>query len=108
MLGAQVGEGGLLLGQQAPDDDQDGSAGGNNGFLLTAAPGDPAVALPEEGLGVRRADRGLAQDPGQVGVAVSGGAGAVLLVGGFPATGGEPRPRGEMRGAREPAQVQTD
>ena len=66
-----------------PDDDQDGAADGDDGLLLAPSPGDPSVALAQEGVGPGGADGGLAQDPGQVGVALAGGVLALLPAGGL-------------------------
>ena len=55
-----------------PDDDQDGPADGDDGLLGAAAAGDPPVAFAEEGVGAAGADGGLAEDAGQVAVAVAG------------------------------------
>jgi hypothetical protein len=60
VVGSQVGGAGLLVGQQVPDRDQDGSADRDDGFLLAAASGDPPVALAEEGVGAGGADGGFA------------------------------------------------
>ncbi len=38
VVGSEIGEGGLLVGQQVPDDDQDGLADRDDGFLLAPAP----------------------------------------------------------------------
>ncbi|MEV0158305.1 hypothetical protein AB0H57_32120, partial [Micromonospora sp. NPDC050686] len=46
--GAQVVEGGLFVGEQVPDDGQDGSADRDDGFFLAAASGEPAVSLAEK------------------------------------------------------------
>jgi hypothetical protein len=62
--GAQIGVAGLRVGQQVPGDDQDGAADGDDGFLGTAAAGDPPVALAGEAVGVGCADGGFAQDAG--------------------------------------------
>src|SRR4029453_14181531 len=50
--GAQVLEVGLWVGQQVPDNDQDGPADRNDRFLGAAAAGDPPVALTQEGIGL--------------------------------------------------------
>ena len=76
-LGAEVVEAGLGVGEQVPDDDQDRAADRDDGLLLAPPPGDPPVALAEEGVGLPGGDGGLAQDPGQVGVAVPGRAAAL-------------------------------
>ena len=78
---AEVVEAGGGIGQQVPADDQDGAADRDDGLLLAAASGDTSVAFTEEGIGAAYADRCLAQHPGQVGIAVAGGAGAFLLTG---------------------------
>jgi hypothetical protein len=39
------------VGQQVPDDDQDGAGDRDQGFELAAAPGDPPVPFAEEGAG---------------------------------------------------------
>jgi len=49
--------------------------------FFSAPSGDAAVALAEEGVGAPGTDRGLTHHPGQVAVAVPGGAVALLLVG---------------------------
>src|SRR5690348_13744818 len=70
---AEVVVAGLGVGQQVPEDHQEGAADGDVGFVLAAAAGDPPVAFAEEGVGAGGADGGLAQDAGQVAVAVPGG-----------------------------------
>ncbi len=57
------------LGQQVPDDDEDGTADGHDGAFLAAAFGDAPVAFTEEGVGLAGDDSGLAQRPREVGVA---------------------------------------
>jgi hypothetical protein len=69
----EIGEGGVLGGQQLPDDDQDGPADRDDGFLLASASGDPAVALAEERVRAGGSDGGFAEGSGQVAVAVPGG-----------------------------------
>jgi hypothetical protein len=66
-----------------PDDDQDGPADRDKGLLFTAAAGDAPVAFAEEDVGLSRGDGGVAQYPGEVGVAVAGGVLALLLPGGL-------------------------
>ena len=53
-VGAEVVEAGFGVGQQVPDDDQDGAADGDDGLLLAAAAGDAPVAFAEEGVGPGR------------------------------------------------------
>jgi hypothetical protein len=86
------------VGQQVPDDGQDGAADRDDGFLRAAAAGDAAVALAEGGVGVAGGDGGLAENPGQVGVAVTGAAGAFLFPGGFGDSGCELRPGAQVSG----------
>src|SRR5215211_5204996 len=71
--GAQVLEPCGRVGQQMPDDDQDGPADRHDDPLGTAAAGDPPVALAQEGVGPAGGRGGLAEHAGQVGVAVPGG-----------------------------------
>jgi hypothetical protein len=58
------------VGEQRPGDHEDRAADHDDGPLLATAPGDPLVALAEEGVGAPGADRGLADHPCQVRVAV--------------------------------------
>src|SRR5215469_9857660 len=82
-VAAQVGVAGVWVGEQVPDDDQDGPADGHHGLLPAAPPRDAPVPLAEEGVGPAGRDGGVAEYPGQVGVAVPGGVLALLLPGGF-------------------------
>src|SRR5258705_3094471 len=72
-VGAEIVETCGVLGEQVPDDDQQGSADRDDGFLAATSAGDAPVPFPEEGVGLAGGGRGVAQDPGQVGVAVAGG-----------------------------------
>src|SRR4029077_913755 len=65
VAGAEVGEPGGGVGEQVPDDDQDGAGHGDLGLGLAAPAGDPAVALAEEGGGAGRVDRVLSESPAQ-------------------------------------------
>lgn len=49
VVGPEVMELGSVVAEQVPGDDQDGAADRDDGSLLAAAPGDPPVALAEEG-----------------------------------------------------------
>src|SRR3954454_17336867 len=89
VLRSEVEEVSVLVGEQGPDDHENGPADGDDGPLLAAASGDPPIPLPEEGVRAAGTDRGLAEDSGQVAVAVPG-AGMALL-----AAGGLTDPRGE-------------
>src|SRR5687768_5487525 len=91
-----------------PDDDQDGAADRDDSFLRAASAGDPPVAFTEEGVGSGRADGGLAQDAGQVAVAMPGRPTALLLARGLLDPGRELGPRSQMVRSREPAHVQAD
>src|SRR3954468_2122452 len=95
-VSAEVAELGVRMEQQVPDDGQDRAADRHQGLLGSAAAGQASVALAEEGLGAAGADCGLAEDAGEVAVAVPGAAGALLLPCGFLDPGGEARPRGEV------------
>ena len=83
VVGSEVDEPGLVVGEQMPDDHQDGPADGDDGFLLAAAVGDPPVPLTQERVGAADPDGGLAERPGQVPVAFAGAAVALLPAGGF-------------------------
>src|SRR6266511_302050 len=78
VAGAQVVVAGGGVGEQVPDDHQDGAGDGDQGLALAAALDQAPVALPEEGVGLGGRGGDLAEDPFQVGVALAGGAGAVL------------------------------
>ena len=56
VVGAEVGVGGVGVGQQRVDDGEHGVAGGDQGFLLGHPPGQLPVPGAEEGLGVAGAD----------------------------------------------------
>src|SRR3954447_6336695 len=70
VLRSEVDEVSVLVGEQGPDDHENGPADGDDGPLLAAASGDPPIPLPEEGVRAAGTDRGLAEDSGQVAVAV--------------------------------------
>src|SRR3954453_9831508 len=82
VVGAEVVEPGLRIGQQVPDDDQYGSSDGDDGAFFAPAPGEAPVAFAEEGAGLADGYRRFAQGPGQVAVAVSGGSPAPRPAGG--------------------------
>jgi len=67
-VGAEFAEAGIGVGQQVPDDDEDGAADGDDGFLLSSSSGEASVAGAEEGVGPAGIDRGFAQDAGEVAV----------------------------------------
>src|SRR3954451_17714392 len=98
---AEVDELGLLVGEQRPDDDQDGAADRDDGPLLAAAAGDPPISLAEEGVGAGGADRGLTEHPGQVAVALAAARLPGRAAGRFVDSRREPRPRGQVRRGSE-------
>src|SRR6266568_9495671 len=68
VAGAQVVVAGGGVGEQVPDDDQDGAGDGDQGFELAAALDQTPVALAEEGVGLGGCGGGLAEDPFEVGL----------------------------------------
>jgi hypothetical protein len=72
VVGAEFVEAGVGVGEQVPDDHQQGPADRDDGLLPAAAAGDAAVAGAEEGVGPARHDRGLAEDAGEVAVPAPG------------------------------------
>jgi hypothetical protein len=80
------------------DDDEDGTAEGDDGSFGALLSGDASVVFAEEGGGSAGGDGCLAQDSGQVGVAVAGAGAAFVLSGRFPDTGGEACPGRRVRG----------
>ena len=107
-VAAQVVVAGGGVGEQVPDDDQQGPADGHDGFLAAAAAGDAPVPLAQEGVGAARRGGSVAEDPGQVAVAVAGGVLAFLLPGGFLDAGGELGPGDQVPGGGEPPHVGPD
>ena len=77
--GAEVVELGVGVGEQVPDDHQDRAAEGDVSALGAAAAGEAPVPLAQERVGLACAGGGVAQDGGEVGVPVAGGALALLL-----------------------------
>src|SRR4029077_16559144 len=51
VVGSEVVEPGVGVGQEVPDHDQDGASDCDDGLLLSAAPCDASVAGAEEGVG---------------------------------------------------------
>ena len=62
VVGAEVAEPGGGVGQQMPDDPQDGAGDGDEGFLLAAAFDQSPVAFAEEGVGFRGCGGDLPED----------------------------------------------
>ena len=69
--GAEVGEPGRGVGEEVPDDDEDGSSDGALGLVPAEAAGQPAEPFAEERTGVRGAVGGLGAVDLEVGVALS-------------------------------------
>ena len=61
VVGAEVTEAGGRVGQQVPDDDQDGAGDRDQGFEFAAAFDDAPVALAEEGVGLGGRGGGLTE-----------------------------------------------
>src|SRR5829696_6416765 len=106
--GAQVTEAGGGVGQQVPDDDQDGPADRHDRLVGAATASDPPVALPKEGIGPPGSHGGLAEHPGEVGLPCP----VVAVPSGLPADsltpGGELGPRDQVPGGWEPGHVGPD
>jgi hypothetical protein len=76
VVGAEIVEAGGRVGQQVPDDDQDGAVDRDEGFESAAAFDDAPVAFAENCVGFGGRAGGLAERPFEVGVAVADLAGA--------------------------------
>ena len=72
VVGAEVVEAGVRVAQQVPDDDEDGTGYGDQGFELAAAFDQASVAFAEEGVGPGRGCGGVAEGTFEVGVAFAG------------------------------------
>src|SRR4029453_3689688 len=105
---AQVVEAGVGVGEEVPDDDQDGAADRYDGPLGAAAAGDGPVALAQEGVGPAGGRGGLPEHAGQLRVAVAGGALALGLACGLLDTRGEAGPGGQMARGGETTHVYPD
>ena len=95
---AEVLVAGVGIGEQVPDDREDGVADGDDRASLAAAPGDAVVSLAEEGIGPGRRGDDLAESGGEPGIALAAGA-ALGLARGAAVDGGELGP-GDLWGAR--------
>ena len=104
---AEVVEGGRGVGEQVPDDHQDGTGDRDQGLELAAAPDDAPVALAEEGIGLGRGGRGLAEQALEIGVALAGLA-AAAAGSGLDGPGAQLRPRRQVGRGRELAHIQAD
>src|SRR3712207_49219 len=86
VVGAGVVEAGVGVGEEVPDDHQQGSVDRDDGFVLASSADEASVASTEEGVCPARSGHGLAEDPGEVAVAVPGRPVALGLAG----RGGDP------------------
>src|SRR5579859_2262295 len=68
VTGAEVVVAGGGIGEQVPDDHQDGAGDGDHGLELAPAPGQAPVAFPQEGVGPAGRGGGLAEHSLEVGV----------------------------------------
>ena len=78
IAGTEVAVTGGGVGEQVPDDDQDGAGDGDQGLELAAAADDAPVAFAEEGVGPDGRGGGFTKDALEVRVAFAGLAGAAL------------------------------
>ena len=62
VVGAELVEPGVGVGEKVPDDHQQRAADRDDRFVLAASAGDASVAGTEEGVGSARSGHGLAQD----------------------------------------------
>jgi len=76
VVGAEIAEAGGRVGQQVPDDDEDGAGDRDQGLEFAAAFDDAPVAFAKEGVGFGGGGGGLAERTFQVGVVFAGLAGA--------------------------------
>src|SRR5262249_53906548 len=104
---AEVVVAGVGVGEQVPDDGEDRVADRDDRASFPATPGEPVVALAEEGVGPGGCGDDLAEGGGEPGVALAGGA-ALGLAGGAAVDGGELGPGDQVPGGREAAHVDAD
>ena len=104
---AQVVEACARVGQEVPDDHEDGAGDRDHGFELAAAFDDASVAFAEEGLGLGGRGGGLAEDAFEVGVALAGLA-AAQRGAGLDGAWGQFRPGGQVPGGGETGHVRPD
>src|SRR5262249_37959034 len=104
VAGAEVAEAGGGVGEQVPDDDQDGPGDRNLGFGAAAAAGDPPVAFPQEGRGFGGSGGGLAELAAQVAAALVFGLAAARP--GLEGPGTEPGPGHQVPWGGEAGHVQ--
>src|SRR6266704_2373225 len=107
VAGAQVVVAGGGVGEQVPDDHQDGAGDGDQGLALAAALDQTPVALAEEGVGLGGSRGGLTQHALEVGVALAGLAGAGLGAG-LEGPWAQPGPRHQLPRSGEDTHVQPE
>src|SRR5690242_5935147 len=103
--GAEVGEPGSGIGEQMPDDDEDGAGDGALGPVPAEAPGQAAESFAEEGSGAGGAVGGLGAVALEVGVALALRRLAVAGAG-LAGSRDEPGPGDQVAGGGEPGHVQ--
>src|SRR5215213_6316139 len=103
--GAEVTEAGVGVDQQVPDNDQDGPADRHDRLVGAASAGDAPVALPKEGIGPPGRHSSLPKHPGEVGVAVPGGGGALAFAGRLLDAWSELGPRHQVPSGWKPSHV---
>ncbi len=81
VVGAEVAVGGGGVGEQVPDDDEDGTGDRDERLAFASAFDDAPVALAEEGVGAGGGRGGGAEDAFEVGVALGGLAATALVPG---------------------------
>ncbi|MFC9767103.1 hypothetical protein [Rhodococcus jostii] len=72
IVGAEVAEAGKRVGEQVPDDDEDGTGDRDQGFELATVFDEASVAFAEEGVGFGGDGGGLAECALEVRVALTG------------------------------------
>ena len=100
-------ESGGGVGEQIPDDDQDGAGDRDQGFEFAAAFDDAPVAFAEEGVGLGGCGSGFAERTFQVGVAFAGLAAAADGTG-LDGAWAQFRPGNQVLGCGEAAHIQPD
>src|SRR3954453_4909272 len=108
VVGAEVAVAGGGVGEQVPDDDQDGAGNGDQGFAFTAAFDDASVAFGEEGpAAAGGGGGGQAENAFEVRVALADLVGTRTGAG-LDGAWAQPGPGHQMRGGGETGHVQAD
>ena len=100
-------EAGGGVGQEVPDEDENGAGDRDQGLELAAAFDDAPVAFAEEGVGLGGRGGGVAERALEVGVALAGLATTGERAG-LDGAWAQFRPRHQVRGGGEPAHVEAD